>query len=136
MKVGEERGEEAAAACVCAGGGSYGIGNVGAGLGLTALLSSNLTTRTDCDAHGPPTSSCPAQASLPALHAGLDDADDDVRAASADALVPLAPTLFSIGMPAVRKVRAQLWELLGKVRGGADGGEMRGGREVGGRVLA
>ena len=84
----------------------------------------------------PPTSSCPAQASLPALHAGLDDADDDVRAASADALVPLAPTLFSIGMPAVRKVRAQLWELLGKVRGGADGGEMRGGREVGGRVLA
>ncbi|KAG1666532.1 hypothetical protein FOA52_014429 [Chlamydomonas sp. UWO 241] len=53
--------------------------------------------------------------SLPALLAGLSDEDDDVRAASADALVPLAPTLFSLGRGAVGQVRALLWALLGQL---------------------
>ena len=66
--------------------------------------------------HSPhPLPSSRHQESLPALHAGLADSDDDVRAASADALVPLAPTLFRLGMPAVQRVRTQLWDLLGRL---------------------
>lgn len=52
------------------------------------------------------------QDSLPSLLAGLQDSDDDVRAASADALVPLAPVLFELGAGAVRAVRSLLWQLL------------------------
>ena len=65
--------------------------------------------------HSPHLPSSCHQESLPALHAGLADSDDDVRAASADALVPLAPTLFRLGMPAVQRVRTQLWDLLGRL---------------------
>ncbi|GAX73980.1 hypothetical protein CEUSTIGMA_g1430.t1 [Chlamydomonas eustigma] len=49
---------------------------------------------------------------LPSLHSGLQDSDDDVRATSADALVPLAPTLFRLGPLSVSAVKSRLWQLL------------------------
>eukprot|EP00798_Chlamydomonas_sp_ICE-L_P022199 gene22199-29259_t len=52
------------------------------------------------------------QGALPALMAGLQDTDDDVRAASADALVPVAPALLGFGARVVTTVRALLWSLL------------------------
>ncbi|MEW5318821.1 MAG: hypothetical protein WDW38_010008 [Sanguina aurantia] len=51
-------------------------------------------------------------ACLPSLLTGLQDSDDDVRAASADALVPLAGALTRSGAEVVVSVRLLLWQLL------------------------
>ncbi|GFH28065.1 helicase ATP-binding domain-containing protein, partial [Haematococcus lacustris] len=51
---------------------------------------------------------------LPVLIAGLQDADDDVRAASADALVPMASELTSQGIATIRHIQGLLWDLLGQ----------------------
>ncbi|GFR50408.1 hypothetical protein Agub_g12625, partial [Astrephomene gubernaculifera] len=51
-------------------------------------------------------------AALPLLRRGLADPDDDVRAACADALVPVAGALRVVGPQAVSELRAQLWDLL------------------------
>eukprot|EP00198_Chlamydomonas_reinhardtii_P002616 XP_001691952.1 SNF2 superfamily protein [Chlamydomonas reinhardtii] len=51
-------------------------------------------------------------AALPLLRAGLADPDDDVRAACADALVPVAGSLGVAGPQAVSELRRQLWDLL------------------------
>ncbi|GIL55054.1 hypothetical protein Vafri_10704 [Volvox africanus] len=49
---------------------------------------------------------------LPLLRRGLADPDDDVRAACADALVPVAGALGVVGTQAVAELRLQLWDLL------------------------
>ncbi|KAG2490891.1 hypothetical protein HYH03_010808 [Edaphochlamys debaryana] len=51
-------------------------------------------------------------AALPLLRRGLADPDDDVRAACADALVPVAGALGVVGAQAVSELRTQLWDLL------------------------
>jgi TATA-binding protein-associated factor len=43
---------------------------------------------------------------LPAITRGLQDGDDDVRAAAAEALVPVAGALFSMGLEVVQQVGA------------------------------
>ncbi len=54
---------------------------------------------------------------LPSITRGLQDGDDDVRAAAAEALVPVAGALFSMGPEAVQQVGQQ---------GAADGGCSKG----------
>eukprot|EP00873_Tetraselmis_striata_P035112 jgi/Tetstr1/455376/TSEL_042208.t1 len=49
---------------------------------------------------------------LPSLTQGLQDKDDDVRAAAAEALVPVADALLAAGQGVVGEVRDILWDIL------------------------
>ncbi|KAF5829237.1 armadillo-type protein [Dunaliella salina] len=54
-------------------------------------------------------------AALPFLQRGLEDPDDDVRAASADALVPVASELLALGPGPAQTIRSLLWGLLAEL---------------------
>jgi hypothetical protein len=62
--------------------------------------------------------SCPGDAgiavplALPALLAAIGDADDDIRAAAADACVPVAATIAAQGAGVVAQLAALLWGML------------------------
>lgn len=89
---------------------------VGAGgySGLKYLLAARLDLATDLL---PP--------ALPALLGGLRDSDDDVRAASADALVPVAPTLLEAGEQVGGSLGAREEREPGRVHGRNGGGRTR-----------
>lgn len=49
---------------------------------------------------------------IPACKSGLEDADDDVRAVSADALIPTAAAIVSLKSEILHSIVMLLWDIL------------------------